>query len=97
MRDQDTVIVIILRPSGGQQGADKQLSPHPKNGHSSSAPKLGPWEKWLRWICDVALLAADAMIYAEAQFKDGLYSIQEVADEMVDLRYFSHAVHVEAV
>lgn len=45
----------------------------------------------------MALLAADAMIYAEAQFKDGLYSIQEVADEMVDLRYFSHAVHVEAV
>ena len=97
MWDQDTVIVIILRPSGGQQGGDKQLSPHPKNDRSSSASKLDPWEKWLRWICYVVSLAADAMIYVEAQLKDGLYSIQEVADEMVDLRYFSHAVHVEAV
>lgn len=35
----------------------------------------------------------DALIYAEKEFPDGLYSIQLVADSVADLGYFSHAVH----
>ena len=37
--------------------------------------------------------AADALKYAEAVYEDGLYSIQEVTDEMADLGYFSHAIN----
>ena len=37
--------------------------------------------------------AGDAMIYAQAQFPDGLYSIQEVTGHTIDLGYFSHAMH----
>lgn len=38
--------------------------------------------------------ARDAMIYAEKTFPDGLYSVQEVTGAIVDLGYFSHAMHV---
>ena len=37
--------------------------------------------------------AGDALIYAQAQFPDGLYSIQEVTGHTIDLGYFSHAVY----
>ena len=36
--------------------------------------------------------AGDAMIYAQAQFPDGLYSIQEVTGRTIDLGFFSHAM-----
>ena len=41
--------------------------------------------------------ARDANIFAEAQFADGLYSIQQVTDRPVDLGFFSHAMHVTAI
>ena len=37
--------------------------------------------------------AGDARIFAEAQFPDGLYSIQQVTATVMDMGYFSHAVH----
>lgn len=39
--------------------------------------------------------ARDAMIYGEKQYSDGLFSIQQVTDMVVDLGYFSHAVPYE--
>ena len=36
--------------------------------------------------------AKDAVIFAEAQFPDGMYSVQQVTSKVVDLGYFSHAV-----
>ncbi len=36
--------------------------------------------------------AGDALIYAQAQFPDGLYSIQEVTGRTIDLGFFSHAM-----
>ena len=33
----------------------------------------------------------DAAKYADAQYKEGVYSIQEVSSSIVDLGYFSHA------
>jgi hypothetical protein len=36
--------------------------------------------------------AKDAVIFAEAQFKDGIYSVQQITIKTVDLGYFSHAV-----
>ncbi len=36
--------------------------------------------------------AKDAVIFAEAQFKDGMYSVQQITAKPVDLGYFSHAV-----
>lgn len=36
----------------------------------------------------------DAIIFAQAQFPDGMYSVQQVNARTVDLGYFSHAVHV---
>ena len=36
--------------------------------------------------------AGDALIYAEAQFPDGIYSIQEVTSHTIDLGFFSHAM-----
>ncbi len=36
--------------------------------------------------------AGDALIYAQAQFPDGLYSIQEVTGHTIDLGFFSHAM-----
>jgi hypothetical protein len=39
----------------------------------------------------------DARLYAEAQFKDGLWSLQEVTDRVVDLGYFSHAMPVSTI
>ena len=37
--------------------------------------------------------ANDALIYAEKEFPDNLFSIQHVVDVIADLGYFSHAVH----
>ncbi|MEE9276275.1 MAG: hypothetical protein V3V62_13300 [bacterium] len=39
----------------------------------------------------------DAVIYAKAQFKDERYSVQEVTDRIVDLGYFSHAMHIVSI
>ncbi len=36
--------------------------------------------------------AGDALIYAQAQFPDGLFSIQEVTGRTIDLGFFSHAM-----
>ena len=36
--------------------------------------------------------AKDAIIFAEAQFTDGMYSVQQITSKTVDLGYFSHAV-----
>ena len=36
--------------------------------------------------------AGDALIYAQAQFSDGIYSIQEVTGRTIDLGFFSHAM-----
>lgn len=36
--------------------------------------------------------AGDALTYAEEIYEDGLYSIQEVTDEVEDLGFFSHAL-----
>ncbi|MDE0153555.1 MAG: hypothetical protein OXN23_06840 [Gammaproteobacteria bacterium] len=44
-------------------------------------------------IIDYFDSAADALKYAEAVYEDGLYSIQEVTDEVADLGYFSHAIN----
>ena len=44
--------------------------------------------------------AGDALIYAQAQFPDGLYSIQEVTGRIIDLGFFSHAMplsHIQPV
>ncbi len=41
--------------------------------------------------------AADAMIFGEEKYPDGLYSIQEVTEQAVDLGFFSHAVSVHRV
>ncbi len=38
--------------------------------------------------------AGDALIYAQAQFPDGLYSIQEVTGRTIDLGFFSHAMPI---
>jgi hypothetical protein len=38
--------------------------------------------------------AADAVIFAQASYPDGLYSVQAVSESVVDLGFFSqHAVH----
>ncbi len=37
--------------------------------------------------------ARDAMIFGQNQYSDGLFSIQQVVDKIVDLGYLSHAVH----
>ena len=37
--------------------------------------------------------ARDAMVYGQKEFRDGLFSVQEVADTVADLGYFSHAMH----
>ena len=41
--------------------------------------------------------ARDAMIFGQTQFSDGLFSIQQVIDQIVDLGWFSHAVPVSSV
>ena len=41
--------------------------------------------------------ARDAMIYGQKQFSDGLFSIQHVTAHVVDLGFFSHAVHHENI
>ena len=35
----------------------------------------------------------DAVQAGEIMYKDGIYSVQEVTDEVVDLGFLSHAVH----
>ena len=41
--------------------------------------------------------ARDAMIFGQKTYSDGLFSVQEVTDRIVDLGYFSHAVHFDPV
>ena len=41
--------------------------------------------------------ARDAMIFGQKTYSDGLFSVQEVTDRVVDLGYFSHAVHLDSV
>ncbi|MHC8509746.1 MAG: hypothetical protein ACYYKD_10235 [Rhodospirillales bacterium] len=36
--------------------------------------------------------ADDAFIFAEAQYPDGVYSVQQITSDIVDLGYFSHVV-----
>ena len=39
----------------------------------------------------------DAMIYGGKEHPDGMFSIQKVTREIVDLGFFSHAVHLGAI
>ena len=41
--------------------------------------------------------AGDAMIYGRNAYSDGLFSIQQVTKTIVDLGFFSHAVHFDPV
>jgi hypothetical protein len=41
--------------------------------------------------------ARDAMIYGTKAYEDGLFSVQEVTDTVVDLGWFSHAPLQSAV
>ncbi len=41
--------------------------------------------------------AKDAIIFAKAQFEDGMYSVQQIIVEAIDLGYFSHAVRDSGV
>ena len=41
--------------------------------------------------------ARDAMIYGQNEYSDGLFSVQKVITKVVDLGYFSHAVHYKGV
>ena len=41
--------------------------------------------------------AGDAMIYGRKQYPDHLFSIQQVRETIVDLGYFSHAVHYDPI
>ena len=44
-------------------------------------------------IVDFFGTAQEAAAYAQSNFDDELYSVQEVTDTAVDLGWFSHAVH----
>ena len=35
--------------------------------------------------------ARDALVFAQSQYADGLFSVQEVNDSVVDLGWYSHA------
>jgi hypothetical protein len=39
----------------------------------------------------------DALIFAQAQFSDGMYSIQQITNKVMDLGYFSYAMPDSAV
>ena len=42
--------------------------------------------------------ARDAMVYGQKEFvEDGLFSVQEVTERVVDLGFFSHAMHDSTV
>ena len=36
--------------------------------------------------------ARDAMIHAQKNYEDGMFSVQQITNTVVDLGYFSHAV-----
>ncbi len=44
-------------------------------------------------IIDFFGTAREAAAYAQSNFDDELYSVQEVTDTAIDLGWFSHAVH----
>lgn len=48
-------------------------------------------------ILDFFDTARDAMIYATRTYEDGIFSIQEITRDIVDLGWFSHAPHYAAV
>lgn len=48
-------------------------------------------------LVDVFDTAGDAKKFAAAQYPDGLFSIQQITDRVVDLGYFSHAMHLSGV
>jgi len=37
--------------------------------------------------------ARDAMVHGQSEFEDGLFSVQEVTEQVTDLGFFSHALH----
>ena len=41
--------------------------------------------------------ARDAVIFGEKQYPDGLFSVQQVTKKIVDLGYFSYALHHDHV
>ncbi|MGQ0664210.1 MAG: hypothetical protein ACT4P2_11625 [Pseudomonadota bacterium] len=41
--------------------------------------------------------ARDAMVFGRRLYSDGNYSVQEIAERLVDLGFFSHAVHQHPV
>ena len=50
-----------------------------------------------REVIQIFDTAGDAAKFAEAQFDDDLYSIQQITGHVMDLGYFSHAVPIEHV
>ena len=41
--------------------------------------------------------ARDAVIYGDKEFVDGLFSVQRVTRKIIDLGYFSYAMHHDSV
>jgi hypothetical protein len=41
--------------------------------------------------------AKDAVLFADAQFKDDMYSVQHINPKPADLGYFSHAVSISSI
>ena len=41
--------------------------------------------------------ARDAALYGQKEFEDGLFSIQEITDQVVDLGYYGYALHYISV
>ena len=65
--------------------AFKRLLPTIKLSHSEEYALLRD-RKIIRYFGE----ASDAFMYAERNYSDGVFSIQKVTDDVVDLGYFSH-------
>ena len=39
----------------------------------------------------------DAVVFAKDKYDDDLFSVQEITERIVDLGFFSHAIHVVSV
>ena len=39
----------------------------------------------------------DAVVYGQKEFDDGLFSVQEISDRVVDLGFYSYALHYGSV
>ena len=39
----------------------------------------------------------DAVVYGQEKFEDGLFSVQEITDRVIDLGFYSYALHYGSV